>query len=103
LFYSRQKQKLVRALPIENIVLESDSPALSLPNKELNFPWSILHTAREIAKIKKIDVYAVFDIASRNSGKLFSFKKLKKLLVVWELIERKRGYDLLRKPWKGHH
>ena len=71
ILYSKQKQKLVKAIPIDNILLESDSPALSLSNRELNFPWSILHTAREIAKIKKIDVSIVLDATSKNARKIF--------------------------------
>jgi len=73
---SEQKQKLVKAIPISHMLLETDSPALG-PNKlDRNVPSNISICAEEVAKIKKMSVEDVITITSENAIKLFSKIKL---------------------------
>ena len=68
---SRQKQKLARALPTENLALESDSPVLGPDPKVRNEPANLIYTVHCIAKIKKIRKREVQNITCRNAENLF--------------------------------
>jgi len=74
--YSPQKQKLVKALPLENMMLESDAPALSPESGKVNWPWNILFAATIIATIKEIDVRDVINETAKNAMKLFRITPL---------------------------
>ncbi|RIB23805.1 putative deoxyribonuclease TATDN3-like protein [Gigaspora rosea] len=73
---SPQKQKLVAAIPLSNLLLETDSPALGPEQGVDNEPDSIVISATEIAKVKKIDVSDVIRQTTENAYKLFP--KIKK-------------------------
>ena len=69
--FSKQKQNLVRAIPIENILLETDSPVMS-PNKEtLNYPWNVFLSAKKISELKNLDITEVINITAKNALELF--------------------------------
>lgn len=68
---SRQKQKLVKALPLESLLLESDAPVLGPDPQRLNEPKNILVSARAIAEIKRSSEEVVVDCTSRLSRDLF--------------------------------
>ncbi|CAG8507398.1 9258_t:CDS:2 [Ambispora leptoticha] len=69
--YSKQKQNLVSALPLSNLLLETDSPVLGPEPGLDNEPANIVISAREIARIKEIDVDRVIEITTENACKLF--------------------------------
>ena len=68
---SSQKQKLARALPLESIALESDSPALGPDRNERNEPANLACSAEMIAGLKDVDIETVKRITTANAKRLF--------------------------------
>lgn len=70
---AKKLKEVVEYLPMESIVLETDSPYLSpnpnrgKRNSSLNLPYVV----REISKIKGIEEEKVIEITKRNAEKLF--------------------------------
>lgn len=69
--FSQQKKNLVEALPLENLLLESDAPALGPEHGKRNEPKNILVSLEEIAKIKNVSTAEVARITTENAKKLF--------------------------------
>lgn len=68
---SSQKQKLVRVLPLESLVLESDSPVLGPDRTQRNEPMNLIHSVRCIADIKGVSEERVREVTSRKARELF--------------------------------
>jgi TatD DNase family protein len=68
--YSSRVQSIVEAVPLENLVLETDSPFLK--QGERNTPLTVNEVAEEIAEIKDIPVSKVKAITTENSREIFS-------------------------------
>jgi TatD DNase family protein len=69
--HSTQKQKLVRQLPLENLLLETDSPVLGPRRNERNEPAHVIVSLEAIAEIKELSVRDVQQAVSRNFEKLY--------------------------------
>ncbi|MBW1668834.1 MAG: TatD family hydrolase [Deltaproteobacteria bacterium] len=68
---SRQKQKLVKELPLSCLLLETDSPVLGPLPGERNEPSNIIHSVKAIAEIKAVSQEKVLEAALHNSKILF--------------------------------
>jgi TatD DNase family protein len=68
---SPQKQKLVRGLPLECLLLETDSPVLGADPSTRNEPDSVVIACREIARLKGIAVETVARVTTDNARRLF--------------------------------
>jgi TatD DNase family protein len=68
---SRQKQRVVKAVPLESLVLETDAPYLSPVPKTRNEPANIRKTAEKIAEIKGVDYDTVEAATTANAKKFF--------------------------------
>jgi TatD DNase family protein len=72
---SPQKQNLVNALPLECLLLESDSPVLGPAREERNEPSQIIRGALKIAEIKGISLERVACMTTENAERLFLLSK----------------------------
>lgn len=69
---SRQKQKLVRQLPLSCLLLESDSPVLGPDPALRNEPANLAVSLRAIAEIKGIPVEGVDRAIAENTRRLYN-------------------------------
>lgn len=68
---SRQKQKLVRRLPIECLLVETDSPALGPEAGQRNEPANVRISLEAIAEIKEIPLKAAAETIVENTERLY--------------------------------
>jgi TatD DNase family protein len=68
---SRQKQKLVKRLPLSCLLLETDSPVLGHSPEERNEPANIWQSVKTIATLKDVAEEAVVAAVSENTEKLY--------------------------------
>jgi len=68
---SRQKQKLVKQLPLSCLLVESDSPVLGPDPEQRNEPANILISVKAIAEIKDVSYEEVLAAVCVNSLKLY--------------------------------
>ena len=74
---SIELQETFKFLPLEKLLIETDSPYLSpVPNRgKKNEPSFIKHTAEKLATIKKIPTDQLIDETSKNFNQLFQIDK----------------------------
>jgi TatD DNase family protein len=68
---SRQKQKLVRQLPLSALLVETDSPVLGPDPTERNEPANLPIAVKAIAHIKEVAVDAVIEAVTGNTLRLY--------------------------------
>ncbi|XP_053376264.1 putative deoxyribonuclease TATDN3 isoform X2 [Mercenaria mercenaria] len=66
-----EQQKLVKALPVESLLLETDSPALGPQKQERNVPSNIAVSCNYIAEVKQMDPGQLSRLSTQNALKLF--------------------------------
>jgi len=69
--YYKEKQAFIKTVPLEMLVLETDSPYLSPFKKFPNEPKNIVLIAEFVAKLKGISVDEVAKVTTENARKLF--------------------------------
>lgn len=68
---SRQKQKLVKHLPLSCLLVESDSPVLGPDPEQRNEPANVLQALQAIAEIKDVPLEVVYEAVRENTWKLY--------------------------------
>ena len=71
--FSKHHRKLAKIIPMDRLLLETDSPFLD-PNHEKNYPWNIKLSASKIAKIKGTTPEKVLAAAGENAVRFFGLK-----------------------------
>ena len=71
IMHSKQKQKLVQALELDNLLLESDCPELGPSYGEPSKPVHVRLVAEKIAELKKVPVDEVVRQCTVNALRLF--------------------------------
>ncbi|MBI2005354.1 MAG: TatD family hydrolase [Candidatus Aenigmarchaeota archaeon] len=67
---SKNHKKIVRDLPLENIMLETDSPWFG-QNGERGLPTNVKIPCQNIAEIKKVDINYVSNVTDKNVTNFF--------------------------------
>jgi TatD DNase family protein len=70
---SRQKQKLVRHLPLESLLVETDSPVLGPEPDKRNEPANLLTAVEALAEIKQVPPDQVVAALVANTRALYGF------------------------------
>ena len=70
---SAQKQKLVRRLPLDCLLAETDSPVLGPDPAVRNEPANVARSVAAIAEIKELSVEEVREAVYRNTLRLYRF------------------------------
>ncbi|MEM7049552.1 MAG: TatD family hydrolase [Acidobacteriota bacterium] len=68
---SKQKQKLVRRLPLDNLLLETDSPVLGPDREQRNEPANAVVSLQAIAELQEVPVEKVASAVRRNTERLY--------------------------------
>lgn len=68
---SPQKQRLVNAVPLDRLLLETDAPVLGPEQGRRNEPANLLHSVRMIAEIRGLDSAEVRAACAQNTLALF--------------------------------
>ncbi len=69
--YYKEKQLFIRKVPLEMLVLETDSPFLSPTRQFPNEPKNIILIAEFVAKLKNIPIEKISEITTENARILF--------------------------------
>ena len=69
---SRQKQKLVKQLPLSSLIIETDSPVLGPTVNMRNEPANAIIALNAIADIKKVRIEKIIETISDNTHRLYS-------------------------------
>jgi TatD DNase family protein len=68
---SRQKQKLIKRLPLSSLLIETDSPVLGPSPKERNEPTNAVIAVDAIAEIKGVNRTEVLQTVYQNTRRLY--------------------------------
>ena len=68
---SRQKQKLVKQIPLSCLMVETDSPVLGPESGQRNEPANIIYSIKTIAEIKGVDEEKIWEKVFENTVRLY--------------------------------
>ncbi|MEK6909470.1 MAG: TatD family hydrolase [Candidatus Aenigmatarchaeota archaeon] len=71
LLRSKNHKKIVKKIPLEKIMLETDSPWFG-PDRERNTPITVVQVLSKIGELKELDIDYVEKITDKNSIEFFS-------------------------------
>ena len=71
---SEQKQKLVKKLPLSNLLIETDSPVLGPAPRERNEPANAVLAVKAIAEIKGVSEAEVMEAVAENEARLYGIR-----------------------------
>jgi TatD DNase family protein len=74
---SRQKQKLVKSLPLSCILVETDSPVLGPEPNMRNEPANVIVSIKTIAELKNVSEEEVMEAVTANTAKLYGNLELR--------------------------
>lgn len=74
IFYSKEALEIVKHLPAESFILETDSPVRAPIRGERNVPTNISLVVKEIAKMKKLSESKVIEETNKNFREMFDVK-----------------------------
>ena len=71
-------RKLVTMLPLESLLLETDSPDQpdALHHKERNEPAYLVNVAKTVAELRKVELTEIAQTTTNNANKLFKFNRI---------------------------
>ena len=71
--FSKELQKVAKALPLDKLLVETDSPYLSpVPERgKRNEPWKVQYVATKIAELHGVSVEEVAEITFKNTKDVF--------------------------------
>lgn len=69
--YSTHFQEIVKRVPIQNLLCETDSPYLNPNKEEKNYPYNCIYSYKKIAEIKELSLKEVEKLIEENYKKLF--------------------------------
>lgn len=70
-------REAAKAVPLERIMLETDCPYMSpepMRKQKVNEPALLVHTARFLAELKRVDFYEFADITTKNAKSFFNIE-----------------------------
>ena len=71
LCYSKAHQDLIKEIPLEYILTETDSPYLAMTKEERNEPANVAKAVSKIAEIQNSEIDIVDSITTNNARKVF--------------------------------
>lgn len=71
---SPQKQRLVKVLSLDNMLLESDAPVLAPILNEVNYPKNVKVSAEWISRLKEVSFEKVVERTYHNAVELFEIR-----------------------------
>lgn len=71
LCYSKPHQELIKNIPLDYILTETDSPYLAMTKEERNEPANVEKTVLKIAEIQNLEATVVDDVTTNNARKVF--------------------------------
>ena len=72
IIFKMNLKEVIREVPLDKILLETDCPYLSPPGwRGKNTPLGVFEVAKEVAKIKEIDLKEVEKVTDKNVSKTF--------------------------------
>ncbi|MDO5850434.1 MAG: TatD family hydrolase [Methanobacteriaceae archaeon] len=71
LCFSQHHQELVKEIPLDRILTETDSPYFAMTKEERNEPVNVEYAVKKIAEIKNLDISTVDEVTDKNARYVF--------------------------------